>query len=1097
MAGNFRIVLMACPKKFRHLKIILSLSFFLFLLISFFFRVQPVRADWTPDSEVTAVGRASERSRQLLFWFFSHPSLDNSPTIRLMWATSRNIALAFLVLVVVGFGFQLILSKEKAKLQTFFPKLVAMIIFCVFSYVLVLGLIQLSEVTMRFFIEKVAGQNLFNITFAGGNVEANYTNFVGYRENSPLNLESAKTGLFLVKTTTLTYNVIFIMLVIRKIALWLMLILAPFLPLLFAFHLVKNVGWIWIGVFFQWLFYGPLFSIFLTGLVKIWEGGIPFSFDFSRAGKPEGQIYLTAINILYGGPAQTLSPLNSANYVDTYAEYLIGLLMLWVVTLLPWLLLRNFRDYCCEVLKSLEAATMSLYSRLTAGTLPPGPPAGFGRAKIELPFRQQLEKVIPGSVVISSSEKERLTKMKTEEILGAMGLKVNRLADISRLDINVAERKAADQKLDFLKTPSTVSDLSTRQQYSVFNQELSSRVTQGDTIAERILATDSRMPAVAVVRMAQQPVRIVAGERVPTKENLQKVREVAPGVTSAVSMAGLAQRPEKVVTKEQVSVKEGISRMAEATSQIRKVSVEDYEEVKKMWVNNYQEGEVPLSGKVKSREEWLKDEVVKISDTIELLSSKEVEKRQAGLERVGSVLPFLYLGGFNEEQTLIYLKAKLEAAKQASSGLSRISETVSTKTAEGEESFVSVKRSKEKQELKEEQFEQVVRLSKTPEKQEEVLDSLGVNLTNLAEVSRLDMNTTQRQTINQRLEGLPSLVAEETLAGASQTPFKATAVTGKAAGRASTTTIKPITRTVSVEDYEEVKKMWSNNYRQGQVEVSQSVKTREDWLKEEVARISDTVELLSTKDEQKKKAGLARVGGILPFLYLGGFSEEQMLVYLKAKLEAAKQVQSELVQAQEREVTKTTPGEEGLVSVKRTEEKKGTKEEQFAETAALKNLAGQPEEVGAKPVVSSAGGGKVAVKPEEVLETLGLKITNLSDVSHLDMNATQKQTVNQKLENLSPSVSLSSLMETQGKVGAVAGGGAATTKPTPKTVSVEDYEEVKRMWSNNYRQGQVEVSPTVKTREDWLKEETARISDTVELLSTKDCLLYTSPSPRD
>ena len=491
------------------------------------------------DPEVTAVGKASERARQLLFWTFQHPSLDNSPAIKYMWAVSRNIALAFLVLMIVGFGFQLILAKEKAKLQSMFPKLLGMVIFCVFSYVLVLGFIQLSEIIMKFFIENVVGKDLFNITFfGGGNIEENYTSFIGRRDTDPALLESFKTSLTVIKLTTLTYNTIFIMLVVRKIILWFLLVLAPFLPLLFTFQIIKNVGWIWIGVFGQWLFYGPLFSIFLATLVKIWESGIPFAFDFTR-NCPQGFanctpaiIFPTATNIFYGGPAQTLGYYNSSNYIDTYAEYLIGLLMLWVVTLLPWLLLRNFRDYCCEILKSLEAATMNLYSRLIKWTAPGPTGSGTGRVKVEMPFHRQIDKTRPS--IVSTLEKEQLSKMKTEEILNTVGLRTAKLSDISRLEINTAERVAATQKLNYLKTPSAVSDISMRQQYSIFNQELSSRANQGDVVAERMLAADSRVPAEAMVQ--QSAYAICAPRRACRRQRCNRCARSSPsGSVSALS----------------------------------------------------------------------------------------------------------------------------------------------------------------------------------------------------------------------------------------------------------------------------------------------------------------------------------------------------------------------------------------------------------------------------------------------------------------------------------------------------------------------------------------------------------------------------------
>src|SRR5690606_38088479 len=77
----------------------------------------------------------------------------------------------------------------------------------------------------------------------------------------------------------------------------------------------------------------------------VWRAGIPLSFDTSAAGDPSQVLYPTAINILIGGPGQTLGINNSVNLPDTFALYVVALLMLWVVILLPWLLLKIFLDY--------------------------------------------------------------------------------------------------------------------------------------------------------------------------------------------------------------------------------------------------------------------------------------------------------------------------------------------------------------------------------------------------------------------------------------------------------------------------------------------------------------------------------------------------------------------------------------------------------------------------------------------------------------------------------------------------------------------------------------------------------------------------------
>ena len=123
---------------------------------------------------------------------------------------------------------------------------------------------------------------------------------------------------------------------LRKIILWFLLFLSPFLAITMFFSFIKNTGWIWVRVFFQWVFYGPLLALFLGGLATIWKMGIPYVFDFSRAGSVQGYIYPTAINILLGGPGQTIGINNSVNLRDTFALYVVALLMLWVAILLPF-----------------------------------------------------------------------------------------------------------------------------------------------------------------------------------------------------------------------------------------------------------------------------------------------------------------------------------------------------------------------------------------------------------------------------------------------------------------------------------------------------------------------------------------------------------------------------------------------------------------------------------------------------------------------------------------------------------------------------------------------------------------------------------------
>jgi hypothetical protein len=710
----------------------------LFLRLVVFVQPALAQSSWVyDDPEVTALGKASERARQLLFWYFNRPSLDNSPAILEMWAVARNIALILLVIIVLAFGFQLILTKERAKFEAFIPRLIGLLVFAFFSYVIVLGLIQVGDTSMKFFIERIIGKNLFNITFIAQNSEESYMKFVGARRTEPEFMESARAAFTLIKLTNFTYYAIFTILVLRKIILWFLLIVSPFLSLLFAFPFIRNVGWIWIGVFFQWLFYGPLFSIFLAGLVKIWEVGIPWGFDFTKVDvvdsdpKKTGVVFPTAINILYGGPAQKLTPTNTCNYVDTFAEYVIALIMLWAVMLLPWLLLRIFRDYCCEVIKSLEAATINLYGKL--GGLPPSPPSMPGPAKMELPFRKTIDSTI--STLVQSAQQASMAKMKTDEILNTVGLKVSSLADISRLEMNSEERKMALQKLEYLQSPSKVSNTALRSQFSTSNQELASRAAKGDVVAERTLAAASRVSTTMMASLMQRQKEAVSErETLLTRGIITKKGVVTPrGRVVEKEVAGVAVPRVRVVEKEvtgEIAGKGVVSGVpvrgrkitqvvpAAAPAPIRTVSVEDYEQVKKMWINNYRFGEVPLSEKIHSREDWLTSEIARISDAIEMISSKDEQKRAAGFENVAAVMPFLFLGGFTEDQVKIYLEAKLAAAKSQIE-MEQVKEEVEKVK---EEELVEIVRG-EKEEKKAAQLEESLEMGEGDKKEKK--ESLG------------------------------------------------------------------------------------------------------------------------------------------------------------------------------------------------------------------------------------------------------------------------------------------------------------------------------------------------------------------------------------
>jgi len=600
----------------------------------------PSAATWEFDPVTTEVGKNAERGRQLLWWVLSHPAVHTAPVIASLWGFSRNLVYVFIILVIVAFGLSFIVLRKRASAVNIPPIMVkvgAVLLYATFSYILILVLIQISEVMMKFFIENVGGKDLFNVIFSGsGNADVNYTGFVGYRDVNPVNQEMANTSLFLVRLTSLTYFTMAILVILRTIFLWFLLIVSPFLALLVPFVFIRNTGWIWIGVFFQWLLYGPLMALFLAALTKIWISGIPFPFDFSRVNTPGGQVYRTAINILYGGPAQTLSAGNSANYIDTYAEYMISLVMLWAAIILPWFLLRIFRDYCCEAIAAGNATLTTIFDRIRQFPPPaptaPGPTTISGTAA-ELPFRQNIDQKISQTQKQMISQLRDISAANTAELARAFDISVSSLKDVSRLEMDKYQGDRLRQNLQKISNPESSSNSSDRERFASLKKELQTRATSGDLAASAMLHASEKSKDVMVSQMSDMSAR-----------------------RSAVSTPVMKGKFASTVARVPVSV-------AGKTVQTQ-VSVEDYEEVKKMWLKHYREAPVATSETVKTREEWVAQDAKKLTNISNMLASSDPILKQKGLAEVAEILPFLMLGGFSDIETLTYLKAKLEAAKQ-------------------------------------------------------------------------------------------------------------------------------------------------------------------------------------------------------------------------------------------------------------------------------------------------------------------------------------------------------------------------------------------------------------------------------------------------
>lgn len=625
---------------------------------------------WVSDSNVTFVGKTASRSGDFLDWTLrnydwacatknSNGTCTNqgNPLVG-FWALIRNIVYALLIAVVLVAAFVMIITRGRSiTVMRFIPRFIFILVLVTLSYSLIQFIYQITDIITGFFL-RVGGQLIStrDLIFIG----FNYQTFEGLRLAGAKYDESAFITLLLVRLTAITYYVMTGILLIRKIILWFFIVLSPVFPLLLFFRPVRNTGKIWIGEFFRWLLYAPLFAIFLHGLVVLWSSGspekpgIPLAFDLTSPGRipgiEENVVYPTAVNILIGGPGQQIGQFNSVNLQDTFALYVVSLLMLWVVILLPFILLKIFLDYLTNISFKDNATFQKIWDR---GMAPfnPKPPAPATPPIIPPPATTGLAKSLPFAAGISRTlnQTKNVTENKTvnqvmanpvnTQILQLSNLSIPKMRDIAKFETSMISKDTIRQhEVNRLKTslsrianPSSVQSASERDRYMQVKHQLTQEKQKGNVLASSILSAANTTTKSTQAHIPGQ---------IHTVANLPTVNKV------------------------------------------QQVSLEDYEEVRKMWVETYQSSEPPtdLTGKQSNREEWIKTDIDKINQAITLLSSIDPSRSQEGMDMVSNILPFLMVGGFSKTEVIAYLKAKLEAAKQVMSD--------TNKKKEDEESMV-------------------------------------------------------------------------------------------------------------------------------------------------------------------------------------------------------------------------------------------------------------------------------------------------------------------------------------------------------------------------------------------------------------------------
>ncbi len=498
-----------------------------------------IQGSWVKDPEVTFVGKNAARAGYLLNWSLANydwvcvtPSAaghcDNSGNPLLpFWYRILGIVGALLLIFVLVTAFVIIVTRGRnITAMKFVPRFIAIVLLIAFSFAILQFLYQLADVVQGFFLHKTTDNSIISnadLLYVGWD----YTKFDGLRRVGSQFAESAFISLLLVKLTSLTYYVMVGILIVRKIILWFFIIISPVFPLLLLFYPVRNTAKIWVGEFFRWLLYAPLFAIFLGGLVSLWQQKIPLNFTSPDIGKAGSIIYPTAINILLGGPKQLVAFNNSVNLTQTFALYVVALIMLWVVILLPFILLQIFLDYLMAFSMSESTLVKQLVNRVGGRGLPPVSPApvtpplspasaGMARAvpfsrKFAIPSMERIRAQMPNQQNIQITKPVfKLSNIDTN-VLKQANLSVPTMRDIARYETNILSKSSVHREeinkmtetLRMIAAPASLTSTQDREKFNEIHEKLVQESKAGNVVAQSILSAASDVAGVAATTVIQ------------------------------------------------------------------------------------------------------------------------------------------------------------------------------------------------------------------------------------------------------------------------------------------------------------------------------------------------------------------------------------------------------------------------------------------------------------------------------------------------------------------------------------------------------------------------------------------------------------------
>jgi hypothetical protein len=623
-------------------------------------------------------------------------------------------------------------------------------------------------------------------------------------------------------------------------------------------------------------------------VATVWDNPphIPFTFNFGRINQPAGFIYQTGINILYGGPAQfrTLALFNTSNYVDTFAEYVISLLMLWAAIFFPWWLLRIFRDYCCDGIYAAKNILMSIYDQMRGGptTPPPTPPPSPLEITTKLKIPQEAE--IPIKVRLETAEE--IKKAKTEEISRSLSISISKLTEIANFETNKELRENVIKNISYLQNPIQAKTVAERQKFMLIRNELFNRAIKQDKIAQKILSAISTSKT----------------EQAVLKETIAKTVPQTVPITHIVSVkVKIPVEKANAVSFSFVKTLAQNTTFTNYLSQLTNLPQANIQSIFNSYVQNISQPIKKVVDTIASQTGVEKEKVVKT-----IASIREVISRSKLINNIAQKEKITEDQGEKIISLIPQVIEKGEETKPISSTLSPQVNLPEEKVNNFIQSvFTSIKTDNKF-------IDQIANQVNLPSYQIKTILHIFTQNINQPTTSFIKNIASQtgvkdeliHQTLNKTTEEISKSRSfyHEIIEKVGRDENLEPKAVEKIIENQISTLVEPekhieetitIPSSVSIEEYEEVKRMWKSQYEKGEVPKTEKITTREDWINNEIIFITNTLNKLLSPDKELQQQGLEEIGYILPIFLINNLTGEQLIVYLKAKLEAAKEVLQE------------------------------------------------------------------------------------------------------------------------------------------------------------------------------------------------------------